>query len=609
MSVDLNRKLRLERKLFRSMRHIFSDMAAKSTDLTFSTRSYLPEVATALETHYALVTKSFASNYRRKNKVVMDELQEALFKLDLASYIDNRVFNASKTIIGTSEEQFKSISSIIIKANADIRNGTLRRNVFARLLKSRLNRISISETQWTAEFSKFLEVGYLTGMMGTEAKTQARPAKGWDTLLDDAVRPHHADAEGQLQFLSDPFTVNGESLMYPTDQSLGATANNVVNCRCETFYDLSKKDLRGARIPDKDLDTMLRDDAAKPTVPKKKGKVTKLIASKIRKKVQIAVAAQGKVKLIGTAVAATPFDDALIFLAGKSIGKFNVSINLLRRKIKQTRDRLASKRKRLKIAPGDVGIITTIGVETNRLNRFRIRLKTAKDKLQKELKVEKALKKRLAEREKLLARVKKAVETDDIAESVSKIKITKVPSVPVIDFERWLKFFEDPELFGQLRFIIMRRNTPGNAFKKLLAVLQLSGIIDTELRREIKFLFFSKKDSARKIQRVFIILNKMFERIPSAVTDPIKRPIIIAQAKLAIRKLRRAKKERHVFPGGPPGTNHMSNKRFSKWLKDNFPNEDGWSAAQRNLMFKLRRVTPLVADELVRGLELIENLK
>lgn len=61
--------------------------------------------------------------------------------------------------------------------------------------------------------------------------------KGWIDTNDERTRPAHVEADGQRVGLSQPFKVGGELLNFPGDWSLGATANNVISCRCSIdFY-------------------------------------------------------------------------------------------------------------------------------------------------------------------------------------------------------------------------------------------------------------------------------------------------------------------------------------------------------------------------------------
>lgn len=60
---------------------------------------------------------------------------------------------------------------------------------------------------------------------------ELRPtAKRWVAVHDDRTRHSHAEADGQVVFLNDPFLVNGHAMKYPGDPA--APAGEVVNCRC-----------------------------------------------------------------------------------------------------------------------------------------------------------------------------------------------------------------------------------------------------------------------------------------------------------------------------------------------------------------------------------------
>lgn len=63
--------------------------------------------------------------------------------------------------------------------------------------------------------------------------------KRWRSALQERTRPGHREADGQLVALEDPFFVANakgqvEALLFPSDSSLGATASNLIQCRC--FY-------------------------------------------------------------------------------------------------------------------------------------------------------------------------------------------------------------------------------------------------------------------------------------------------------------------------------------------------------------------------------------
>ena len=56
--------------------------------------------------------------------------------------------------------------------------------------------------------------------------------KKWSSFHDNKTRHSHKTADGQVQPLSKPFTVGDSLLMFPHDSSLGASAEEIVNCRC-----------------------------------------------------------------------------------------------------------------------------------------------------------------------------------------------------------------------------------------------------------------------------------------------------------------------------------------------------------------------------------------
>ena len=52
----------------------------------------------------------------------------------------------------------------------------------------------------------------------------------WVSALDARTRPEHADADGQVVGVDEPFIVGGEKLMYPGDRN--GSGWNIYNCRC-----------------------------------------------------------------------------------------------------------------------------------------------------------------------------------------------------------------------------------------------------------------------------------------------------------------------------------------------------------------------------------------
>lgn len=56
--------------------------------------------------------------------------------------------------------------------------------------------------------------------------------KEWVSFIDKKTRNSHKVANGQIVPLNEPFSVGNSLLMFPQDSSLGASAREIVNCRC-----------------------------------------------------------------------------------------------------------------------------------------------------------------------------------------------------------------------------------------------------------------------------------------------------------------------------------------------------------------------------------------
>lgn len=60
--------------------------------------------------------------------------------------------------------------------------------------------------------------------------------KTWNAILDKRTRDTHRDINGTTIMIVEPFEVGGSLMMYCRDESMGADASEVVNCRCWLTY-------------------------------------------------------------------------------------------------------------------------------------------------------------------------------------------------------------------------------------------------------------------------------------------------------------------------------------------------------------------------------------
>ena len=60
--------------------------------------------------------------------------------------------------------------------------------------------------------------------------------KQWQTMKDERVRLTHVEVDNTILPIDVPFTVGDSLMMYPRDRSLGASADEIINCRCTCRY-------------------------------------------------------------------------------------------------------------------------------------------------------------------------------------------------------------------------------------------------------------------------------------------------------------------------------------------------------------------------------------
>ncbi len=65
----------------------------------------------------------------------------------------------------------------------------------------------------------------------------------WNATQDARTRDTHAEMDGQERGLDEPFdSTSGAQLMYPGDDSLGAPAEEIINCRCVVTTEIKQAD-------------------------------------------------------------------------------------------------------------------------------------------------------------------------------------------------------------------------------------------------------------------------------------------------------------------------------------------------------------------------------
>ena len=95
-------------------------------------------------------------------------------------------------------------------------------------------RIARTETSMMVNASQYISTDYTSIVID----------KVWHHYSSQNERPSHVDMEGKRIGKLEAFEVDGERMLYPTDSSLGATARNIIQCRCRALYE-PRKDANG----------------------------------------------------------------------------------------------------------------------------------------------------------------------------------------------------------------------------------------------------------------------------------------------------------------------------------------------------------------------------
>lgn len=144
---------------------------------------------------------------------------------DTIDQVNNEAAEQNLTTEETDRRREELLASAVI--------GALAAKKFRDRAKGRTDTIALTETQTPVEKYKLNE-------SFVAQQTLERPLqKQWNAILDTRVRPAHADADGQTQNVGDPFIVGGQKLPAPGDSSMGATIDNIANCRCTVTYTTS----------------------------------------------------------------------------------------------------------------------------------------------------------------------------------------------------------------------------------------------------------------------------------------------------------------------------------------------------------------------------------
>lgn len=263
---NLTLKLALEKTFSRELVSYFNEIRKDvvsfytATGLLINVDVYQKQTETLLERHYKRVIRNFINegkySYRKsleakgieykQEQEEEDEKIKATSVLIALAFVENIVQRRALQLIETTNDNIKDTAAKATKKAKE--SGTKVYNEMDkgldRAFKGRQAMIALTETQFMAERSKNIEAAVISRNGNVDPSSindgvvTGNPdvKKEWAAILDDRTRGGHAMADGQTQNMNDPYIVNGEYLMYPSDTSMGASLGNIINCRCSSLY-------------------------------------------------------------------------------------------------------------------------------------------------------------------------------------------------------------------------------------------------------------------------------------------------------------------------------------------------------------------------------------
>lgn len=194
-----------------------------------------PEMMKTLEELYVVVAKEFGSNAIRglKSTVLNDfELKQDEFDYiaeETRSYLQSPY--AASMVKGISDTKKKMIRTHILDG---ISEGEGIRELSKRIDTLYLEQIIPNRSSVIAR-TETIRASNLGSQAGAKS-TGLALKKEWIATLDARTREEHLSVNKQTVPMSEPYTVAGEKMMFPGDVSLGASAGNVIQCRCTEGY-------------------------------------------------------------------------------------------------------------------------------------------------------------------------------------------------------------------------------------------------------------------------------------------------------------------------------------------------------------------------------------
>lgn len=261
---QIAKKMKLEDRLKPKLRKFFNQISKDVNAVWVATRSipnlssFNLELTKILRDHYRDVAKQFKRTTRDSLKsffLTLELKQEENIDSEVVTFINDHSQEQSDHILRTTERILLGISASVVRdANTQVVPVTTQeigreiQTQFDASSDGRVDTLAMTETQTSSERFKLIEATALGAILMVTPGTQ-QMFKTWNTVLDERTRLSHVEADRQRVPSNQPFRVQGQNLKVPGDTSLGASLDNIINCRCTAVFTVTGVEAPPLDIP------------------------------------------------------------------------------------------------------------------------------------------------------------------------------------------------------------------------------------------------------------------------------------------------------------------------------------------------------------------------
>jgi len=177
---------------------------------------------------------------KRKRTVLAEDIEDAVLFL-FSIYLVAKEYDREVDRIAAAEEYEEQLREALRKAQID-----------EDVIDQYIEDVAREEARVTAK--RYLEDEYWTsedrakliaendsntcynGQEFVDAVKSGKTEKQWKSMKDFRVRRTHREVDDVVVPISEPFVVGDSLMMYPRDTSLGASMDEIANCRCTVSY-------------------------------------------------------------------------------------------------------------------------------------------------------------------------------------------------------------------------------------------------------------------------------------------------------------------------------------------------------------------------------------